>query len=168
MSDPIAIVQDKINLAMKLLLEAQQILDSHTDPLQASSAEIKPIPQKESPSISKIEAITALFAATLIDYADEEALTERLKSVMHSSVATNQHALASLIRFNWNRFNAQKHHYLQDPSQPSSFVVLREQPIPNQPTTTLKIFLDAPNRNPTPCTLQQEADGNWKILTFSL
>ena len=174
MSDPIAEAQAKINLAMKLLLEAQQLLDAQTHtasipsltPSVPSETE-SPLPKVTRPS-SKKEAIAALFAATLTQYPNDESLTEQLKLVMHSSIAGNKHALASLVRFNWSRLSAQKNHYLTDPRDPSSFSINREQPVPNQPTATIKVFLDAPNRNPTPCTLQQEHDGSWKVLTFSL
>ena len=174
MSNSVAEAQAKINLAMKLLLEAQQLLDAQTDVVStaASTASVASVseapPPKPTRASSKKEAITALFAATLIQHPNDEALTEQLKLVMHSSVASNKHALASLVRFNWSRLSAQKNHYLQDPTVPSSFSINREQPVPNQPTATIKVFLDAPNRNPTPCTLQQEHDGSWKVLTFSL
>ena len=176
MSDPITDAQDKIKLAMALLLEAQRLLSGDTQtsaPQPAESARIDGPSTKVQHSTSararsKQEAIESLFAATLMSYDSDDALTEQLKIVMHSTVASNKHALASLVRFNWTRLSAQKNHYLENPSDPSSFTVNREQPVPNQPAATIKVFLDAPNRNPTPCTLMQEADGSWRVLTFSL
>lgn len=176
MSDPISDAKAKIKSAMALLLEAQRQLEeasqnsaSPTVPSQSTVDSSSEAPQDANtqPS-SKRDAIEALFAAALRTFESDDALTEALKTVMHSSIATNKHALASLVRFNWSRLSAQKHHYLNRPNDPSSFSINREQPVPNQPSTTIKIFLDAPNRNPTPCTLMQEADGSWKILTFSL
>ena len=176
MSDPITDAQAKIKLAMALLLEAQQLLKGDTQDsapkLDASAPIESPSPEIQRPTSaragSKQEAIESLFAAAIMSYDSDDALTEQLKLVMHSTIASNKHALASLIRFNWTRLSAQKHHYLEHPNDPSSFTVNREQPVPNQPAATIKVFLDAPNRNPTPCTLMQEADGSWRVLTFSL
>ena len=176
MSDPITDAQAKINLAMALLQEAQQLLNGGTQdsaPQPAASAHIEsPTAERQQSTSarasSKQEAIEALFAAALMTYDSDDSLTEQLKLVMHSTIANNKHALASLVRFNWTRLSAQKNHYLEKPNDPSSFTVNREQPVPNQPAATIKVFLDAPNRNPTPCTLMQEADGSWRVLTFSL
>ena len=68
------------------------------------------------PGQQQTKAIEALFAAALMTYDSDDSLTEQLKLVMHSTIANNKHALASLVRFNWTRLSAQKEpHYLEKP-----------------------------------------------------
>ena len=172
MSDPIASAQQKINIALKLLFEAQRLLDSQIDatqPIQIDEdTEDKEDIAEISNPIGKRQAIQSLFRAILESPIDDDVIIQKLAACMHSSVASNKHALASIIRFNWTRLCNQKSDYLESTEDPDSFSIVREQSIPNQPTETVKVFLQAGERNPTPCTLQKETNGNWKILTFSL
>lgn len=172
MSDPIASAQQKINIALKLLFEAQRLLDAQIDatqPIQIDedTEDKEDLAEGSSPT-DKRQAIQSLFQAILENPKDDDVIMRKLSSCMHSSVASNKHALASIIRFNWTRLCNQKSDYLKSTEDPNSFSIVREQSIPNQPTETVKVFLQAGGRNPTPCTLQKENNGNWKILTFSL
>ncbi len=116
------------------------------------------------------ESIRGLFHLALETPSDREHLGEALRRMMHSQAITGPISLESLLRFGWLRFTKYSLQYLETPTEPASFHVLRTEPSDLSEAKEVKAFLEAAGRGPVPITLRRdESFGKaWRIHAFSL
>jgi len=163
MSDNIKAALAKIHAAEQLLHDAKILLLTSA-PEEASSFATE---AADIVTQTPHQAIAELLRLAKQPPSEDE-VRRRIKPILHSDIG--ERALDTLMRFNWVRLTRQVYDYLQDHSDPYSFVILREDERKFANVVEKKIFLEAKNRNPVPITLRidPEADEQWKIYSFSL
>ena len=156
----------KIEQAEKLLAEAKELLLSQSvAPVEnhATAPAIEEPPQHDTPE-GQIANLLRLALQSL----DAEQAQKALGLLLHSELGDL--AIAQLVRFNWSRLQRQVTDYLQNPEDPSSFIIMRTQEKKFAEGTEQKIFIQAKGRNPTPVAMRPDPkyNGKWRIYSFSL
>ncbi|MDP6932402.1 MAG: hypothetical protein QGG40_05770, partial [Myxococcota bacterium] len=134
---------ERIAAAEILLADAKQALQEMADgDLGAESANPTGSSSVTSTAHTPRDLLSALLRLAA-DPPDEDALGGELKKLMHSDRHT---ALGQLIRFNWSTISGRWRDYLDDPSDPDSFLVDRETEQEIMGTIERKLFVEARGR----------------------
>ena len=160
----------------------KQLLLSKVEQIERDLAEVKLLLQEEMPvSIPKKEenisvqnqqpkeVLSTLFSLVKQDLTEEE-LPSQLAVLLHSSISEHSKALDNFIRFSFKTFKVRWKDYLQDPNDPSSFQINRQQENNRGELSELRLYLHVHHRSPTPISLKQDPQAglSWKIFALSL
>ena len=171
---------EKIAQAERLLQEAKQILQ-HAQPESTPSLPSTPsVSEETAPTeeetiqasnsefdINTINGLVGRLLQLASSTLSDDDVRDMLDEITHVSIDSK--ALSSLMRYNWARLKSQVHDYLLDPSNPLSFIIIREQDRSSGNIAEKKLFLEAKSRNPVPLTLRKDSgEEHWRIYTFSL
>lgn len=129
-----------------------------------------PLPAHEAPLESARRVLHDAFLHAGSADGDEAAF-EAFIALNHSERTSAPRAIPSLREFAWRQLRKRRLEYLRDPSDPSSFTVARTDPAaPDSRTLSLRLFLNAVGRSPTPITLKRDpaVNGAWRITDSSL